>query len=162
MKRHPVLLIVLTFALLLAVACQPAEQAGTPEIRYGEDVCDQCNMLINEPRFAATYTSEEGDTRRFDDIGEMFLYARDKGEIVDAYWVHDYHSESWIEADAATYVHNPDLMTPMGWGIAAFSSAEDAQSYSAEEGGAALSFAELQEGVLAGDLLPQGMARHEH
>lgn len=161
MKRHPILSIILMSGLLLS-ACRSANQSGLPEIRYGEDVCDQCNMIINEPRFAAAYTTEDGDTRRFDDIGEMFLYARDEGETVRAYWVHDYHDESWVEADAATYVHNPDLMTPMGWGIAAFSSADDAQAYSTEEGGTGMSFSELSDGVLDGDLLPQGMARHEH
>lgn len=161
MKRHYVGLF-LTLLILLVAGCQTNDQAdGPPEIRYGEDVCDHCNMIISEPRFAAAYAAETGETRRFDDIGEMFLYARESGEDVRSYWVHDFHSESWLKADGATFVHNPDLTTPMGWGIAAFSQAEEAQAYG-EQHGEVLSFSELQERVLSGDLMPQGMAGHNH
>jgi hypothetical protein len=37
--------------------------------------------------------------------------------------------EDWKEADGATFVYNPNLITPMGWGIAAFASESDAQTY---------------------------------
>lgn len=161
MRRHRVGFFV-TLLILLLASCQSADQSiGPPQIRYGEDVCDHCNMIISEPRFAAAYATENGETRRFDDIGEMFLYAEEMGETVRAYWVHDFHSESWLEADDATFVHNPDLTTPMGWGIAAFSQADDARAYG-EQNGVALTFSELQERVLSGDLMPQGMARHDH
>jgi copper chaperone NosL len=158
--RYYVLSLVLILGLL--AGCQLSADSGPPEIRYGEDVCDMCNMIINEPRFATAYASESGDTRRFDDTGEMFLYARNNGETVRAYWVHDYLSETWIEADAATYVHNPQLMTPMGWGIAAFSNAEDAEAYAEENGGELLTFEAFHEGVLNGELMPRGMAQHDH
>lgn len=161
MKRYYIGLFAALIILLLA-SCQSGDQtAGPPEIRYGEDVCDHCNMIINEPRFAAAYFSEDGETRRFDDIGEMFLYARESGDAVRSYWVHDFHSESWLEADGATFVHDPDLTTPMGWGIAAFSDADDARTYG-EQDGDVLTFSELQERVLSGDLMPQGMAQHNH
>ena len=162
MKRHRHLLslVLLIFALS---TCQGGDESlSPPEIRYGEDVCDQCNMIISEPRFAAAYAAEDGNTRRFDDIGEMFLYAHERNEIVHAFWVHDYHSEDWIEASGATYVHNPRLMTPMGWGIAAFAGAADARRYGGEQGATVLTFDDLQEQVQQGELAPQGMARHDH
>lgn len=161
MKRHYFSLLMALLVLLLA-GCQTGNQADNPpEIRYGEDVCDHCNMIISEPRFAAAYAAESGETRRFDDIGEMFLYAQESGETVRGYWVHDFQSESWLKADGATFVHDPDLTTPMGWGIAAFSQAEDARAYGNQHGDV-LTFSELQEGVLSGELIPQGMARHDH
>lgn len=152
-----------TWALLVmfVVGCKAPDLSAPPQIRYGEDVCDQCNMIINEPRFAAAYFSEDGDTRRFDDIGEMFLYADDNNEAVRSYWVHGYEDESWLEADNATYVHSPDLMTPMGWGLAAFSDGDDAQAFSIERNGTVMTFDALRTSVLNGDLLPQGMAHHD-
>ncbi len=53
------------FVLALAVldrggCCVPA---GTPEprpeIHYGEDMCSDCGMIINDPRFAASYAAEQ-------------------------------------------------------------------------------------------------------
>jgi len=154
----------LALSLSLAVAgCRAGDDtAGPPEIRYGEDVCDQCNMLISDPRFAAAYATEAGDTRRFDDIGGMFLYAGERDEAARAFWVHDFHDEAWVEATEATFVHNPDLTTPMGWGLAAFATLEDAQAYGDAQMGTVLTFAELQEQIRRGDLLPQGMAGHDH
>jgi copper chaperone NosL len=149
-------------ALALTGCSSGSELTGPPDIRYGVDVCDHCNMIINEPRFAAAYFSEAGETRRFDDIGEMFLYAEEQGEAVQSYWVHDYHSEEWTGAEAATFVHNPDLMTPMGWGIAAFASESDAGAYANERGGAILGYTELREQVLRGEIMPQGMGMHRH
>lgn len=162
MKRNHFFLLVALFILFLASCQGDADTLAPPEIRYGEDVCDHCNMIINEPRFAAAYLTEEGDSRRFDDIGEMLLSAYQRDDNVRAYWVHDFDSEEWVDAAQAQYVHNPDLMTPMGWGLAAFAAADAAQDYSAENGLAVLTFAELQEQIQHGELAPQGMARHDH
>jgi copper chaperone NosL len=156
--------LVLFIAVIMA-ACQPAEDAsGPPEIRYGEDVCDRCNMLIAEPRFATAYGTTESEVRRFDDIGCLFLHAQEEAESVASYWVHDFDSEEWIAAEEATFVHNPDLVTPMGWGVAAFAAAEDAESYQADGGGSLLTFGELQAQIESGELNPMsmGMKGHDH
>jgi len=156
MKIDRYLFLLIVLAVVLA-ACGGNEAEGPPEIRYGEDTCVQCQMIINEPRFAAAYVTEEGEFRRFDDIGEMFLYAADSGESVRTFWVHDFHSESWLETEGATFVHNPDLTTPMGWGVAAFTEESEAGAYQAAEGGTLLTASALQEQVVAGDLRPAGM-----
>jgi copper chaperone NosL len=152
------------FVVLIMAACQPAEDAsGPPEIRYGEDVCDRCNMLISEPRFATAYATDAAEVRRFDDVGCLFLHAQEEVETVASYWVHDFHSEEWLDAEQATFVHNPDLVSPMGWGIAAFAAAEDAEAYQAGEGGTVLTFADLQAGIESGELGPMSMSMgHDH
>ncbi len=150
-------------AVLTLTACQSGEDAGgPPEIRYGEDVCDRCNMLIAEPRFATAYATESAEVRRFDDVGCLFLHAQEEAETVASYWVHDFNSEEWLAGEEATYVVNPDLITPMGWGIAAFASAGDAESYQAGEGGMVLSFAELKAQIDSGELNPMSMGMKDH
>lgn len=162
-RSHLLLVSVWLLLALVLAGCSPGDDvASPPEIRYGVDVCDYCNMIINEPRFAAAYYSEAGETRRFDDIGEIFLYAEEQGEAVESYWVHDFHSEDWVKADSATFAYDPDLMTPMGWGIAAFASESDATAYHDEHGATILSYTELREQVLRGEIMPQGMAGHMH
>ena len=164
MNARRTLWLLLIFVLVLA-ACQPGEDAsGPPEIRYGEDVCDRCNMLISEPRFATAYATESAEVRRFDDIGCLFLHAQEEGETIASYWVHDFNSEEWIAAEEATFVVNPDLVTPMGWGIASFAEGGDADAYQTEEGGTVLSFAELKAQIDSGELNPMsmGMKQHNH
>jgi len=128
---------------LLLVACSSGPDLETPpEIRYGEDSCDRCLMIINEARYAAAYVTEDGETRRFDDIGGMVAYTREVTEEVAVYWVHDFDTEEWLKGEAAIYVAG-DQATPMGFGIVAFASRDRAETWAAEEGGMVMTFAEL-------------------
>ncbi len=101
-------------------------------------------MIISEARFAAAYVTEEGETRRFDDIGGMLEYANEEGEEVAVFWVHDYETEAWLKAEDATFVMKDDLVTPMGFGIIAFETRERAAAWSGEEGGMVMTFEALR------------------
>jgi copper chaperone NosL len=118
-----------------------------PEIVYGEDVCDQCGMIISEERFAAATLVEADGTvepRRFDDIGELMDYAGAHPELTVVRWyVHDYDTLEWLEGPAATYVRAADLRTPMGYGLAAFGDPARAAQFSAERSGEILSMGQL-------------------
>lgn len=159
MKRIALLAIL----LMLAVACQPETNLeDPPEIIYGQDVCDECSMIINEARFAASYVTKTGEVRRFDDIGGMLAYDEANQEDVHIYWVHDLSTEDWLKAGEATFVLSDDLVTPMGWGLAAFANSADAEAYVTDNGGVVTSFAELQEQIKQGALDPELFGSHEH
>jgi copper chaperone NosL len=102
-------------------------------------------MIINEARFAAAYVATNGETRRFDDIGGMLAFANEQGEEVAVFWVHDYETEAWLKAEEAAYVLNDDLITPMGFGVIAFTTEQQAVAWSNEEGGMVMTFEELRE-----------------
>lgn len=167
MKLNAFSIALLSLLALFLAGCGGTAE-GPPEIRYGEDACDQCQMIISEPRFAAAYVTEDGEFRRFDDFGEMFLYAAEREEAVRTFWVHDFDSKEWLEVDSATFVHDPELVTPMGWGIAAFADESAAETYHAENGGTVLTAAAFQEQVESGNLMPKGMGmsgtdhNHDH
>lgn len=114
---------VLLALILLLAACAPgATTPAAPEIRYGEDICAECKMLISDARFAAGYAYEVApgryERKAFDDIGGMLLHAQKNPEdAVEAWYVHDYESEEWLDATEAFYVVDPDTPTPMGYGI---------------------------------------------
>ena len=128
---------------LLVVSCSPeANLEEPPEIRYGEDTCDRCLMIINEARFAAAYTTADGQTRRFDDIGGMVAYNEEMTEDVAVYWVHDFDTEEWLKADLAFYVKS-DYLTPMGFGIVAFAEQDRAENWATEIEGMVVTFDEL-------------------
>ncbi len=86
----------------------------------------------------------------------------EQAEDVASYWVHDFASAEWIRAEEAYYVLDDVLMTPMGFGIAAFADEAQAQALApGQEGAMVLSFADLlaRDVKMPGDLHGAG---HEH
>jgi len=109
MKQRLVLTLLLILFGLIAVGCRTAVNTeAPPEIVYGEDVCDRCNMIVSEARFASAYWTTEGDARRFDDIGGMLAHYQETQEDVATFWVHDYASGEWLNAQNAFFVIDPD------------------------------------------------------
>lgn len=131
---------------LLLTACAPASSEPTPpEIAYGQDVCDACGMIIGDARYAAATLLEDGQTHKFDDIGDMVVYHMDRpDQQVAAWFVHDYESEAWIRGEAAFYVMSSEVDTPMGHGVAAFEAEADAAEMAQRLGVEALTFEELR------------------
>jgi len=149
--------------LLILTACGSApDLESPPEIMYGQDPCEQCSMIINEPRFATSYVTKNGDVRRFDDLGGMLVYDQQNQEDVHVYWVHDYNTEEWLNAEKASVVHSPDLTTPMAWGLATFASPADAEQFAADNGGVVTTLAALQQGIASGALDPASLAGQLH
>lgn len=160
---NSVLFLWLLAALALGACGAVPASAKPPDIRYGQDVCDQCRMIISEENTAAAYWTSNGEARRFDDIGGMFLYQREHDEAVAAYWVHDSISGDWLKAEAATFVLNAGLQTPMGFGLVAFADAAKADALAfGEEGARVLSFAELETGLDSGAIVLDPMRGHGH
>lgn len=155
--------VILILALLLLASCkQEADLDALPNIMYGQDVCDECGMIISETRHAASYTAVSGEVRRFDDIGGMLLYDQKVNEDVHIYWVHDFNTEEWVNAAEATFVLDDTLVTPMGWGVAAFSTTADAEAYAAEHDGTVATYAALQEEIKTGALDSTSLGTHDH
>lgn len=134
----------IAFLAILLISCQPRPSLeAPPEIRYGEDVCDLCHMIINEARFAAAYVTRQGEVRRFDDIGDLVAYHAAHAEAVAAFWVHDYDTEEWLRAEQATFVVSDAFHTPMGHGIVAVADAARAQELAASVEGRVVAFTDL-------------------
>ena len=139
-KRHVWLLVLLTVLLTLGGCTARPVAPAAPTIHFGEDMCSDCGMIINEPRFAAAYAAQQGEgsyqTFIFDDIGDMLRHMQQNTTLTGAgWWVHDYDSEEWIDATTAFYVVSDQIKTPMNHGIAAFSAEDAANTLAAEVGG---------------------------
>jgi hypothetical protein len=115
-------------------------------------------MIISAPRFAAGYTYQVDGGRYeslpFDDIGDMLIYADKHPEHkIVAYWVHDFKTEEWIDAEDAFYVFSHHLETPMAMGTAAVDSREEAGQLAAEYHGEVLDWNGLRVKHHAGELV---------
>ena len=133
MTRRSVLALLL--ASLPALACRQQGAPTPPPIRYGRDVCADCGMIVSDPRFAAAAAPANGDPVVFDDIGCLLRYQEKRQPQWVAVWVHDYETEAWLEAQAAQYLVSPAIRSPMGYGIAAFSSPDAARARQTTLGG---------------------------
>jgi len=146
--RH-LLTISILLVLSLTACTARASQPTPPEIHYGEDICTECGMIISEPRFAGSYAIEQEPGRFesfiFDDIGDMLAHMH-KNQTLKAvgWWVHDYTSEEWIDANSALYVMSDQIKTPMNHGIAAFSSESAATTFAAGIGAKVFNWDELR------------------
>ncbi len=142
MKHLTILLLMLTF-----ISCRDKTETGPVEMHYGEDVCERCKMIISEKEFATQYVLPGGKAKKFDDVGCMIEYLReelnDRDNILGVY-VRDYNTGEWMDARKADYFQGGDIRSPMGFGIAAFSSEESMRAYPLYNEGKALgSFDEL-------------------
>lgn len=129
-----------TLVLVLSAAlwgCAPVDNGiHPPEIAYEQDVSDGCGMIISEPAYAAASVLKDGTTYKFDDVGDMLKYHFERPDkMVAEYFVHDYQTQEWLTADHAVFVQSASLVSPMGYGLAAFASREAAEAFASERVG---------------------------
>ena len=133
---------------LVLAGCQDRSSARPPAIRYGEEPCAQCRMLIGDARYAAVVVTAAGETRKFDDIGCLIRYRAQHPEPSQAVWVRAYGIDEWLAAGEAVFVHSAELATPMGSGIVALAADGDAAQLGREMRGEVVRFEELPAVVL--------------
>lgn len=124
--------------MLILLACSDKPEPGPVPIYYGQDICERCNMIISEKKFAAQYKTAEGAVLKFDDTGCMLHYLYGKKDNISDIYVMDYVSYTWTDAQSAHYVWSNQIMTPMGYGIAAVGDVSQARMLAEKENGVLL------------------------
>lgn len=109
---------------LLAAACTGEPDTGPVDVRWDQDTCEHCRMMLSDPHFAAQirYFPEDkpSSLSKFDDIGCAVLWLQDKpwsSDVRTEIWVADHRSGDWINARTATYVYKKS--SPMEYGLGA-------------------------------------------
>jgi nitrous oxide reductase accessory protein NosL len=142
-SRRQTLLGMLAAPLALAGCGGGASANEPPAIAYGETPCARCGMIIFEPRHAAGLVAGD-EISTFDDTGEMIATVQERGASSGRVWVHDFANAAWIDGGAAFYGASPHATTPMGTGVVAFADRTKAVAYAAANGGATMTFQEMQ------------------
>ncbi len=136
MKLAPLILLV-----VMLFSCRDKAEIKPAVIHYGEDVCERCKMIISEKNFSTQYLLPRGEARKFDDIGCMIEYLREREDDRDsliAVYVRDFDTGEWIDGEKAFYFRGGDVQSPMGYGIISFSSEQAMRDYPAFKEGEAL------------------------
>jgi copper chaperone NosL len=138
MKRKMVVAI-----LVLLAGCQ--SRTLEPVSIETNDMCSFCRMSISEKRYAAELIDSDGQVFKFDEIGCMGNFIRQKrnNASISAAFVIDFERREWLDAEKAAYVRSSEFKTPMNGGIVAFKDQSSAQAAVARYHGALLAFAEV-------------------
>ncbi len=121
----------LLFALLSLVlsACSSQPETGPVEVKWDQNNCERCRMMLSDRYFAAQirYFPEAKRSRvvKFDDIGCATIWLKDqqwKNDPKTQIWVADFRSGEWIDAGKATYIRKNN--SPMGYDLGAQAEAE--------------------------------------
>lgn len=143
--------------LLFAAGCGSKSGGGAPEIAFGKDPCSRCGMIVSEARFASGYRDAQGESVAFDDLGEAFEAVGNTvgndGGLLSKMYVAGMDDLKWLPMSEAHYVRVEGFATPMGSGIAAFSTAEQAGAFAARHGASAKNFNDMR------SLLREGRSR---
>jgi nitrous oxide reductase accessory protein NosL len=130
----------LLFALVLSGTAGCSRVPAPPRIRVGEP-CATCGMAVQEVRFAGLLRGEDAD-RQYDSIECLVQDARGDARV----YLADYDRGGLHAADSL-WVVKGDFPTPMGGGLAAFTSIESARDVAERTKGRVSRFAELAAGA---------------
>ena len=127
MKRWGVSVVVLWVLAGFLSGCGSEETL--PRVRYGEDMCANCRMIINDPQYACVVETADGEFRKYDDFNCMFLDVEREKLTPKRYLVPNYAKpDEWLDGTQAYYVRADDLQTPMGSRVLALPSQEEAEA----------------------------------
>jgi len=144
MKKHSNL--ILTLVLIIAMAVLVGIAFAEPmEIPQGSR-CTLCGMGVSPTSVYSAEIVMKDEMLPFCDIGDMLYYYNEQDEEPAEAYVRDADTGEWIEAAKAAYVHSDEFTTPMAWGIAAYSSRDEAAKH-----GMPMTFEEALEMTGSGD-----------
>lgn len=93
-------------------------------ITLGKYQDSDCGMIVESLEFACQFSTPDGKTRFFHDIGGMANYLKSKSYKDDIVaWVYTKDTQQWIDAKSAFYTTNE--VTPMSYGFGAYEKAQE-------------------------------------
>ena len=134
--------IIALFFLFFVTSCRSLELK--PVDIAAEDMCTHCKMAISAKEFAAEFLNQDGDAFKFDDIGCLLDYLKEKPDAkIAAYFFVDYETKQWVKSNEANFVKSAEITAPMGGGLIAFHDRTKAEAAAAKFKGKKLNFEEL-------------------
>ena len=105
-------------AMLLACAADPD---APPDVRWDQDACEACGMLVGEPTYAAAVATRDGATHVFDDPACLVRWVAENAPSIRHLWFHV--GDGWLSDGAAEFV--ADANGPMAGGFRAVAAGTD-------------------------------------
>ncbi len=141
--NHVTRLSILILALSAAGGCGDTTPRALVE---GQDSCDFCRMSISDLRFGAQLITSTGKVHTFDSIECLAGFAASLPAItkVSGIYVTDFREAgSFVAAEAAIYLVDGRVESPMGRRVVAFASTVSSDELVATYGGEVKTWAEV-------------------
>ncbi|MCZ8157613.1 MAG: nitrous oxide reductase accessory protein NosL [Leptospira sp.] len=118
------------YSIFLMIAFCHCGEAKPEALNVGEVKCAHCSMSIVDLRFHAQLLTDKGKRYHFDAIECMDDFQKQKNIKAREIWLTNFlnKSEFLTKADAII-VQSNKIRSPMGAGLAAFKTQEDAKSF---------------------------------
>ncbi len=120
-----------TIFLISAIVLLNSCEVGLESIRYGEDQCHYCKMLISDPKFGSELVTEKGKVFKFDAAECMASYLKtEKAQQANYAFI------AAIAYDTPGQLHNvnelsflvsQEIPSPMGAFLSAYTTYQEAQ-----------------------------------
>ena len=108
-------------------------------------------MLIADPKFGAESVSKTGKTFKYDAVECLILDLKGGGieekKMADYYVIAFDRPGKLIDATEATFLISPNVPSPMGAYLSAFSSRESAEAMKKEKGGELYSWEQVRKKI---------------
>ncbi len=129
------------FVLLIMVSCQPTVE----QIQYGRDACAFCKMTISDRKYGAELVTPKGKVFKFDATECMLDYLEENQQRYAHTMVVAFDDPGILyQSDSLTYLISPNMPSPMGAFISAFSQSSVANKIQQEKSGEMYSWSEIQ------------------
>jgi nitrous oxide reductase accessory protein NosL len=125
MKKFKLFFLLLLSLGLFFSGCEKKKIGEPVKIHWDRDVCERCNMIISDRRFAFEIINpNSGKVHKFDDMGCGIMWLKEnkvnwKNKAI--MWIVDAKDGKWINAKKAYYT--TDNITPMAYGLAGYTKA---------------------------------------
>ncbi len=121
--------------VVVLVGCAPSPEP----IDYGVDTCIYCKMLITERQYGAVLVTQKGKVYKYDSVECMaaaYLQQHLPHEEIHSLWTVRFDEPgTLIRATDAVFLHSPNLRSPMGLNVSAYSTRAFAEQTQARYGG---------------------------
>lgn len=117
---RPLFAVASLIAALALAGCGGAPDPGLAEVKWDEDECERCRMVLSVRAYTAQVRDPQQKIHLFDDLGCALIWLEEqpfKSDPDSEIWVADAEDGHWIDARRAFY--NRDHRTPMGYGLGA-------------------------------------------
>lgn len=116
--------------LLFSLTFLSCSKPGPVTINYGQDECDHCKMTIADQKFGSELVTTKGKAYKFDSIECLAAY-RYRTELsagdIHSMWVTDFSRPgTFLSVEAAAIIAAERAKSPMGMGLVAVGSAQEA------------------------------------
>ena len=136
--------IIFCLGFIFCFGCKPAPKP----IEYGSDICHFCKMSIVDARFGAEAVTDKGKVFTFDAIECMVQYTQQEEGPFAHLVVNTFETpKDLFPVESCTFLISPEIPSPMGAYLSAFTNTEAANQKLAKHGGVLYNWGELAEAL---------------